>query len=95
MPVHTVSNSIPFLLRANAWTDPIGLQDYSYTLAAQDTWVAAEDVPDLVFDIGSDYWEQFEPGDSKSFELRFGGLGFYQINMLPVYAEQRAFYASQ
>ena len=87
--------SYPFLLRVNAWTDPAGLQAYSYTLGSDDTWVARADVPDLVFDIGSDYWNQFGPGDSKSFELRRGGLGFYQINMRPVYAEQRVFYESQ
>ena len=87
--------SYPFLLRVNAWTDPVGLQSYSYTLGDGDTWAAEADVPDLVFDIGSDYWDQFEPGDTKSFELRFGGLGFYQVNMLPVYAEQRAYYASR
>lgn len=87
--------SYPFLLRVNAWTDPVGLQDYSYTLGERDTWVAEENVPDLVFDIGSQYWDQFEPGDAKSFQLRRGGLDFYQINMLPVYAEQRAFYLEQ
>lgn len=87
--------SYPFLLRVNAWTDPIGMQSYSYTLAERDTWVAEEDVPDLVFDIGSDYWNQFTPGDSKRFELRRGGLDFYQVNMLPIYAEQRDFYAAR
>ena len=87
--------SYPFLLRVNAWTDPIGLRDYNYTLAESETWIAEEDVPDLVFDIGSDYWIQFEPGDSKSFQLRRGGLDFYQVNMRPIYAEQREFYAAQ
>ena len=87
--------SYPFLLRVNAWTDPVGLQDYRYTLAANDTWVADEEVPNLVFDIGSDYWIQFEPGDSKSFQLRRGGLDFYQVNMRPIYAEQREFYSTQ
>ena len=87
--------SYPFLLRVNAWTDPIGLQAYSYMLADYDTWVAEEDVPDLVFDISSEYWDQFEPGDSRSFELRRGGLDFYQVNMRPVYAEQREFYSAR
>ena len=57
--------------------------------------IREESVPDLVFDISSEYWDQYAPGDTKSFELRFGGLGFYQVNMVPVYAEQRAFYNSQ
>jgi len=87
--------SYPFLLRVNAWTDPIGLQAYRYILAERDTWVAEEGVPDLVFDISSEYWEQFEPGDSRSFELRRGGLDFYQVNMRPVYAEQREFYSAR
>ena len=76
----------------NAWTDPIGPQTYRYTLAERDVRAAEEDVPDLVFDISSDYWDQFEPGDARSFELRRGGLAFYQVNMRPVYAEQREFY---
>jgi hypothetical protein len=46
-----------------------------------------------VFDIDSRYWNQFEPGDVKDFQLREGGLGFAQINMAPIYAEQRAFYS--
>jgi hypothetical protein len=85
----------PFLLRVNAWTDPIGLRAYTYTLAEHDTWVAEEDVPDLVFDISSEYWDQFELGDARFFELRRGGLDFYQVNMRPVYAEQREFYSAR
>ena len=87
--------SHPFLLRANAWSDQVGLQSYSYTLMGDDTWVADTDVPALVFDIGSGYWGQFESGHVKTFELRQGGLGFYQVNMRPIYAEQRAFYKSR
>ncbi len=65
------------------------------TLHRNSIWVADEKVPNLVFDIGSGYWRQFEPGDSKTFELRMGGLGFYQVNMRPIYAEQKEFYRSQ
>lgn len=81
----------PGLPRLNALFDQNGLQAYEYALGDNDTWRAAG-APDLVFDIGSDYWEQYTPGDTKFFEIRKGALGFYQINMAPVYADQRRFY---
>jgi hypothetical protein len=85
----------PGLLRLNAWMDPSGLIAQEYTLGQGDTWTSNTPTPDLVFDIGSRYWEQFEPGQVKTFQIRRGGLGFYQIDMAPIYAEQKAFYARQ
>ncbi len=39
-----------------------------------------------------EYWAQFESGSIHHFELRKGGLGFYQLNMAPVYAAMKEFY---
>ncbi len=83
----------PGLLRLNAWLDPNGLVNYEYTLGSNDTWSTTAGAPDLIFDIDSRYWKQFEPGDVKDFQVRDGGLGFAQVNMAPIYVEQRAFYA--
>jgi hypothetical protein len=87
----------PFFLRINASTDEFGLQAYEYELIERGRWQAANsgELPDLIFDIGSPYWNQFNVGDRKEYELRQGGLGFAQVNMAPLYAEQRAFYESQ
>lgn len=85
----------PGLLRLNAWLDQAGLVSHEYTLGQSDTWTTSGEPPDLVFDIGSRYWNQFEPGQVKTFQVRRGGLGFYQINMAPIYQEQKAFYAAK
>ena len=85
----------PGLLRLNAWLDTEGLVRYEYTLGAGDTWSTPTGAPDLVFDIDSRYWDQFQVGAKKAFEIRQGGLGFAQVNMAPIYAEQRAFYAEK
>ncbi|MGI9289989.1 MAG: hypothetical protein ACR2QG_01785 [Gammaproteobacteria bacterium] len=85
----------PFLLRLNAITDDKGLQTYEYQLVADGLWQSTIGAPDLIFDIGSPYWEQYETGDRKYFQIRQGGLNFAQVNMAPLYVEQRAFYAAQ
>jgi hypothetical protein len=89
--------SHPLLLRANAYTDEAGLQAYEYELVGDGRWEAAvsAEVPDLIFDIGSPYWDQFELGARKEYEIRQGGLGFAQVNMAPLYAEQRHYYESR
>lgn len=87
--------SYPLILRVNAWTDRGGLRSYEYELGADDRWMpVASETPTLTFDLGSGYWRQFEPGARKSFRLRRGGLGIYQVDMAPIYAEQRAYYRS-
>lgn len=84
--------SYPFLLRLNAWTDPSGHSSYTYTLTGSGAWVAGNGMPDLTFESGREYWDQFEPGEQKEFRLRKGGLGFYQVDMQTIYDEQSAFY---
>ncbi len=88
--------SYPIILRLNQWTDEEGLQTYSYILKEDKRWKSEDSIhklPDLIFDLkGSDYWKQFDLNAEKKFELRKGGLGFYQINMEPIYADQREFY---
>jgi hypothetical protein len=83
----------PLLLRANAWTDRGGLQAHEYQLTEGGRWHAVDGAaPALTFDIGTGYWKQFGPGARKTFRLRRGGLGFHQVDMSSVYAEQKAFY---
>jgi len=83
----------PLLLRVNAWTDQGGRRDHEYLLTDDGRWIAVDgDTPALTFDIGTGYWRQFQPGDRKTFTLRRGGLGFHQIDMRPIYREQREFY---
>ena len=43
-------------------------------------------LPVLRFPRDADYWRQFKLGTTHQFELRKGGLGFYQVNMQPVHA---------
>jgi hypothetical protein len=83
----------PLLARVNAWTDTAGLQGYEYRLDTDYVWRATEPgTPDLdMYLSGSRWWREFHPGDSYTFELRRGGLGFWQVNMSPVYKAQRRY----
>jgi len=81
----------PLLARVNAWTDSAGLQDYAYRLDTDYVWRSSEPgAPDLdMYLSGSRWWRQFHPDDSYTFKLRKGGLGFWQVNMSPVYEAQK------
>ncbi len=84
----------PFLVRLNAWTDLGGLKSHEYRLNEELVWNATNGgAPDLdLYLSSSDWWQQHKPGDTYTFELRKGGLGFWQVNMIPVYNDQKAFY---
>jgi hypothetical protein len=83
----------PLLARVNAWTDTAGLQSCEYRLDTDYVWRSTEPgTPDLdMYLSGSRWWSQFHPGDSYTFEIRKGGLGFWQVNMSPVYEAQKHF----
>jgi hypothetical protein len=86
----------PGLLRINAISDPSGLQKYAYVLESNRTFGAVGvGLPTLRFKRDREYWAQFEFGSIHHFELRKGGLGFYQLNMAPVYAAMKEFYRAQ
>jgi hypothetical protein len=83
----------PFLVRVNAWTDSGGLHQYDYRLGVDYVWRSVlPGTPDLeMYLSGSPWWRQFMPGDGYTFELRKGGLGFWQVNMAPVYDAQKKY----
>lgn len=82
----------PLLVRMNTWTDTAGLQRYEYRLDSDLVW-RSPGMPDLtLYSSTSDWWRRFRPGERYVFELRRGGLGFWQVNMAPVYEAQREFY---
>jgi hypothetical protein len=86
----------PGALRANAFTDIDGMQRYEYQLAPNLSLIPLHNgLPTLAFPRYSDYWSSFKAGSVHSFELRRGGLGFYQLNMLPVEAAMRDYYETQ
>jgi hypothetical protein len=83
----------PGSLRINAISDPSGLQKYAYVLESNHTFRAVDaGHPTLHFERDREYWAQFELGSIHHFELRKGGLGFYQLNMAPIYAATKEFY---
>jgi hypothetical protein len=86
----------PGALRANAFTDVDGLQRYEYQLTPELVLSPlAAGLPILAFPSYADYWSSFKAGSVHTFELRRGGLGFYQLNMLPVEAALREYYEAQ
>lgn len=86
----------PGALRVNAITDRDGLQTYEYQLTPELTLSPlSAGLPGLAFPRYADYWSHFKAGSVHEFELRRGGLGFYQLNMQPVEKSLREFYETQ
>jgi hypothetical protein len=84
----------PGLLRINQLTDTQGLQTYQYVLQSDYSLKSLDDekLPRLYFLSDFDYWSHFEPESLHDIELRKGGLGFYQINMAPIYDDMREYF---
>ena len=86
----------PALLRLNQLTDNDGLRTYQYRLNSKLELVPAEilanDLPVLYFPNNKEYWGHFDDNSQHEISLRKGGLGFYQVNMRPVYRDMRAYY---
>ena len=87
--------SYPGALRLNALTDTDGLRRYPYQLTrAGQLEPLTPGPPTLAFPHDYEYWQQFPPGSQHEFELRKGGLGFYQLNLQPLNEALRAFYTT-
>lgn len=86
----------PALLRLNQLTDSDGLRAYQYILNSELKLVPVEDqmsdLPVLHFPDNREYWGHFDENSQHEISLRKGGLGFYQVNMSPVYRDMRAYY---
>lgn len=88
--------AFPGALRVNACTDVHGLRDYEYQLTPElKLSPLSAGLPTLDFPRYADYWSHFKAGSVHAFELRQGGLGFYQLNMQPVEKALREFYDGQ
>jgi hypothetical protein len=76
----------PGLLRVNELTDTRGLQTYEYKMIEAGYFVPEQGgPPELRFpEPHREFWAQYAPGSKQAFELRKGGLGFYQIDMKPI-----------
>ncbi len=86
----------PGVLRLNEATDAEGLRTYEYRLTAYVVFSPADpNLPVLRFEGYADYWRQFKLGTTHSFELRKGGLGFYQVNMQPVRVKMREYFTGE
>ncbi len=83
----------PGLLRVNEATDDEGLRPYDYRLTEYVVFSPMDpNLPVLTFPGVADYWRQFKIGSIHRFELRKGGLGFYQVNMQPVHVKMREYF---
>jgi len=86
----------PAALRANAYTDVDGLRSYEYRLTAElQLNPLIDGLPVLAFPRYADYWSHFKRDSIHEFELRRGGLEFYQLNMQPVNLAMREYYEKQ
>jgi hypothetical protein len=83
-----------FLPRLNIWTAAQEPAAHLYTLDENFVWQpASPSMPPLnLYLHASRWWGQFGPGDTYSFHLRRGGLGFWQVDMRTIYAEQKRYY---
>lgn len=75
----------PAILRINQLTDTSGLASYTYVRQVDRRYFATDDgPPPISIDYPADYWSQFMPGSTHEFELRKGGLGFWQLSETPL-----------
>ena len=75
----------PALLRINQLTDTSGLATYSYVRQADGRYLPRDAGPPPVSrDYPPEYWSRFSPGSTHEFELRKGGLGFWQLSEVPL-----------
>ncbi len=74
----------PGLLRVNQLTDANGLQSYEYELRSQVRFHPLQDGLPVIELRAHPLWGQQRIGSRHRFELRRGGLGFYQLNMAPI-----------
>ncbi len=84
----------PGLLRINQLTDSEGLHSYEYRMVRPCYFVPErQGLPELQFpERHREFWLQYAPGVIEEFELRKGGLDFYQINMKPIYERIENYY---
>jgi hypothetical protein len=83
-------------LRLNEATDSEGLHTYEYRLTRYSVFEPVDPkLPPLDFSDFTDYWGQFKLGTIHRFELRKGGLGFYQVNLAPVRERMRAYFRGE
>lgn len=84
----------PGLLRVNQLTDSEGLHSYEYRMVRPCYFVSEQEgLPELLFpERHREFWSQYDPGVIQEFELRKGGLEFYQINMKPIYERIENYY---
>lgn len=87
----------PGVLRINQLTDSQGLVRYEYVKRSSFLYEAPKnaDLPPLQLSEFADfheYWQQFAVGSTYQFELRRGGLGFYQYNQQPIRKAMKAYY---
>jgi len=82
----------PLLLRVNQLTSA-GSIGHDYMRAEGLRFIPRDQaLPEIVFSENEDYWTQFPAETVHRFQLRTGALGFYQIDMAPIWQDMRRFY---
>ncbi len=87
--------SYALLPRISIALDSGEVENYTYVLNDSYQWEPGEnkELPNLdLYMRSSEWWQQFEPGDSYNFQLRKGGLSIWLVNMSPIYTEQKKYY---
>jgi len=82
----------PGLLRLNQLTDARGLQVFEYQHMAPNRFQPLDDRLPVILMPSDDYWRSLPYDETTEFYLRRGALGFYQLDMGPLYKDMRQFY---
>lgn len=84
----------PLILRINEWTSEEALHEYTYSYSSDGIWLSKlPDIPNVDINrLSFTYVSEFKKGDTYDFELRRGGLGFYQVNLAPMKKMQHEFF---
>lgn len=83
----------PALLRINQLTDKSGHVAYVYLRQPDGRYLPEHaGPPPLSIHHPTEYWAQFTPDSTYMFELRKGGLGFWQLNEAPLLEAYRDYF---
>ena len=86
----------PGMLRVNAWTDQVGIQNVTYYRVGANRFapLAGGDWPEIELP-QPDYWFFQEEDIERQISIRRGGLGFCQIDLANIIEELRNYNLSQ
>ena len=77
-------------------TDTTSLATYTYVRQADGRYLPENfGPPPVTIEYPAEYWSRFAPGSIHEFDLRKGGLGFWQLSEVPLREAYHEYFESR